>query len=126
MWRFLHVIAILAVMASAGYVYSVKYQTIFAAEEVVKTRHLIAQERAAISILRAEYAHLSRPDRIQTIADSALGMQPMALNQIVKASDIPEKSGKIDSIGQKLESLGLVGDSATPSPGITGATPSLR
>jgi cell division protein FtsL len=126
MWRFLHVFAIIAVMASAGYVYSIKYQTIFAAEEVVKTKHLIAQERGAIAILRAEYAHLSRPDRIETIADSALGMQQLVLGQIVKASDIPFKSGKVDSIGQKLEALGLVGDSATPNSGVTGATPSLR
>jgi cell division protein FtsL len=126
MWRFLHIFAIAAVIASAAYVYSIKYQTIFAQEEVLKTQHLIAKERGAIAILRAEYAHLSRPDRVQQIADSALAMQPLALNQIVKPSDIPEKAGKVDGIGQKLESLGLVGDSATPSSGVTGATPSLR
>jgi cell division protein FtsL len=126
MWRFLHILAIAAVIASAAYVYSIKYQTIFAAEEVLKTQHLIARERGAISVLRAEYAHLSRPDRVQQIADSALGMQPLALNQIVKPSDIPEKAGKVDGIGRKLEALGLVGDSATPSSGVTGATPSLR
>jgi cell division protein FtsL len=126
MWRILHLLAIAAVIGSAAYVYSIKYTTIFAEEEVVKTRHLIARERNAISILRAEYAHLTRPDRIQAIADSVLGMQPLALNQIVKPTDIPEKAGKVDSIGQKLEALGLVGDSATPNSGVTGATPSLR
>ena len=126
MWRFLHVVAIAALIASAAYVYSVKYQTIYASEQIVKTRHRIAKEKDAINLLRAEYAHLVRPDRLQTLADSQLDMQALALNQVVKADDLPVPTPKVDSIGRKLESLGLAGDSATPSAGITGATPSLR
>ena len=44
----------------------------------------------AINVLRAEYAHLIRPDRLQALADKLLDMQPLALNQIVKADDLPE------------------------------------
>ena len=126
MWRFLHVLAIGAVIASAAYVYRVKYQTIYASEQVVKTRHLIAKERDAINILRADYAFLTRPDRLQALADKQLEMQPLALNQIIKADELPEAAAKVDSIGRKLESLGLPGQSATPSAGVTGATPALR
>jgi cell division protein FtsL len=126
MWRFLHLLAICAVIFSAAYVYRVKYQTIYSAEEIVKTRHQIAKEREAINVLRAEYAHLSRPDRIQSIADGSLGMEPLALNQIVNAGELPERAVKIDSIGRKLEALGLIGENATPASGATGATPSLR
>ena len=53
-------------------------------------------------------------------------MQPLALNQIVKADDLPDQAPKVDSIGRKLESLGLLGESATPSAGVTGATPAVR
>ncbi len=81
MWRFLHVLAIAALIASAAYVYGVKYRTIYAAEQAVKTRHLIAKERDAINILRAEYAFLVRPDRLQTLADKQLDMQPLSLHQ---------------------------------------------
>ena len=126
MWRFLHVIAIGALIASAAYVYTVKYRTIYASEQLLKTRHLINKERDAINLLRAEYAHLIRPDRLQDLADKQLDMQPLALNQIVKADDLPERQPKVDSIGRKLESLGLLGQSATPNAGITGATPSAR
>ena len=126
MWRFLHVVAIGALIASAAYVYGVKYQTIYASEQLVKTRHQINKERDAINLLRAEYAHLIRPDRLQDLADKQLDMQPLALNQIVKPDDLPERAPKVDSIGRKLESLGLLGDSATPSTGATGATPSAR
>jgi cell division protein FtsL len=126
MWRFLHVLAIGAVIASAAYVYGVKYQTIYASEQIVKTRHLIAKERDAIKVLRAEYAHLVRPDRLQALADRQLEMQPLALTQIVKADDLPEPAAKVDSIGRKLESMGLPGLPATPSAGVTGATPAVR
>jgi cell division protein FtsL len=125
MWRILHILAIGAVISSAAYVYSVKYQAIYASEQVVKTRHAIAKERDAINVLRAEYAHLIRPDRLQALADKLLDMQPLALNQIAKAGDLPLTAAKVDSIGRKLEALGL-GQSATPSAGVTGATPALR
>jgi cell division protein FtsL len=120
------VIAIGALVASAVYVYSLKYQTIYASEQIVKTRHLIARERDAINILQAEYAFLTRPDRLQALADKQLDMQPLALNQIVKAADLPEPVAKIDSIGRKLEALGFTGETATPNAGATGATPSTR
>ena len=125
MWRILHIVAIGAVIASAAYVYSVKYQAIYASEQVVKTRHAIVKERNAINVLRAEYAHLVRPERLEALADKLLEMQPLALNQIVKAGDLPMPAVKVDSIGRKLESLGL-GQTATPSAGVTGATPALR
>lgn len=126
MWRLLHFVAIGALVASAVYVYSVKYQTIYASEQIVKTRHLIAKERDAINVLHAEYAFLTRPDRLQALADKQLEMQPLSLNQIVKADDLPEPVPKIDSIGRKIEALGFPGPTATPSPGVTGATPSTR
>ena len=126
MWRLLHVLAIGALVASAVYVYSVKYQTIYASEQIVKTRHLIAKERDAINVLHAEYAFLTRPDRLQALADKQLDMQALALHQIVRVDDLPEPVAKVDSIGRKLESLGLPGPPATPNPGVTGAPPSTR
>jgi cell division protein FtsL len=126
MWRFMHVVAIGALVASAVYVYSIKYKTILWSEKIVETRHEVEREQDAINVLRAEYAFLTRPERLQALADKDLGMQPLALNQIVKASDLPEAQPKVDSIGRKIESLGLLGLSSTPSAGVTGATPSTR
>jgi cell division protein FtsL len=126
MWRLLHVFAIGALVASAVYVYSVKYQTIYASEQIVTTRHQIAKERDEINTLRAEYAFLTRPDRLEALADKQLEMQPLSLHQIVRAADLPEPAARIDSIGRKLESLGLPGPTATPNAGVTGATPSTR
>jgi cell division protein FtsL len=123
MWRLLHLFAIAALIGSAIYVYNIKYQTILESEQIVKLRHQINHANDEINVLRAEYAHLARPDRIQELADKLLGMQPLALNQIARPEDIPEKNARVDSIGRQLESLGL---SASPANGAAGASPAMR
>ena len=124
--RLMHGAAIAALIASATYVYGVKYRTIYAHEQMVKTRHLIAKEKDAINLLRAEFAHLARPDRIQELADSKLGMQPLALMQIARVEELPEAQPKVDSIGRTLEQLGFNKDNETPAAVAGGATPSVR
>jgi cell division protein FtsL len=128
-WRLLHAIAIAALIGSAAYVYGVKYRTIYASEQLVKTRHLIAKEKDAINLLRAEYAHLARPDRLQALANSKLGFQPLALSQIATADELPEARPKTDSIGRELELLGFMKDNAAPAVPVAdagGATPPAR
>lgn len=122
MMRFLHIFAIAALIASAGYAYSIKYDTIYYAEQVAKLKSRIQREKDAIAVMRAEWQHLSRPDRLQALAERHLELQPLAVAQIVRFGDLPEPQAKVDSIGRKLEALGLgptpqggTGDARTPS-----------
>lgn len=126
MWRFMHAAAIAALIASAAYVYVVKYRTIYASEQLVKTCHLIDKEKDAISLLRAEFAHLARPDRIQALAASKLGLQPLALSQIATVDELPEAQPKVDSIGRTLELLGFTADNSTPAVTAADLTPPVR
>src|ERR1700729_4303978 len=127
MWRILHAFAIAALIGSAAYVYGVKYRTIYASEQLVKTRHLINKEKDAINLLRAEYAHLARPDRVQTLADSKLGhLEPLALSRIATVNELPDAQPKTDSIGRTLESLGFTADNSTPAVTASVSTPPVR
>lgn len=115
MLRYLNIIAVLALLSSAVYAYSIKYETILTSEQIVKTKHAIEREKNAIVTLRSEWAHLTRPERIQTLADKHLGdMKQMALTQIVKPGELPDKAERVDTIGRKLELLGLSEPTATP------------
>jgi len=125
MWRVLHLVAIAALIGSAAYVYRIKYQTILESEEIVKLKHQINRTHDEINVLHAEYEHLARPDRIQELADKMIGMQPLALNQIARPDEIPDKNVQADNLGRKLESLGL-GLNASPANGAAGASPSTR
>ena len=127
MKKFLNVVAVCGLVASATYVYSIKYNTIFYAERIAKAKQDVGAEEDAISRLRTRWAELARPERVQALATQLLGEGPLALDQIVKASDLPARVATADAIGARIEALGLTMPSTTPgdsAPG--GATPQNR
>ena len=105
MIRLLHLLAITGLIASAGYVYSIKYDTLFYAEEIAKLRTRLNKERDAIAVAKAEWALLTRPDRLQKMVEQHLDMQPVSVNQLARMSDLPVRQPKGDEIGRKLEAL---------------------
>ncbi|MEJ0091987.1 MAG: hypothetical protein WDN46_00640 [Methylocella sp.] len=117
MVRFLNLLAVAALIGSAIYAYSIKYETIFHAERIVKLKHEIKEEQDQIAMLRAEWAHLTRPERIEALADKFLTLQPVSLRQIANADALPSKTARTDAIGDKLEALGLAEPTNTPNEG---------
>jgi len=112
--RLLHFIAITALIASAGYAYSIKYETLFYVEQVAKLKSKVQRERDAIAVLQAEWQYLDRPDRLQAAADQHLDLQPLKIQQLARLSDLPNRPSREDEIGRKLEALGLLEPTATP------------
>src|SRR5919205_3672972 len=99
-------IAICGLIASAGYAYSIKYETLYHAEQVAKLKAQAQKERDAIAVLKAEWHLLNRPDRLQAAAEKHLDLQPLNIQQLARLSDIPNKPPRADEIGRKLEALG--------------------
>ena len=114
MIKLLHVIAIGALVSSALYAYSIKYETTLQAEQLQKLKAKAQRERDAIAVLKAEWQFLNRPERLQALADKHLDLQPLTTAQIVRLSDVPNRGPKVDSIGRKLEDLGLGLPTETP------------
>ena len=114
MIRLLHLLAIAGLIASAGYAYSIKYETLYHAEQVAKLKSRLHKERDAIAVLKAEWAHLNKPDRLQAAVDRHLDLQPMSILQLAQLSDLPNRAPRSDEIGRKLEMLGLLAATSTP------------
>ncbi len=114
MIKLLHVVAIGALVSSALYAYTIKYGTTLEAEQLQKIKSKAQRERDAIAVLKAEWQFLTRPDRLQTLADRHLDLQPFSVTQVVRATDIPNRGPKVDAIGRKLEDLGLGLPTETP------------
>jgi hypothetical protein len=112
--KLLHIIAISILIASAGYAYSIKYDTLYYAEQVAKLKTKLQRERDAIAVLQAEWQYLDRPDRLQAAADQHLDLQPLKIQQLARLSDLPNRPEREDEIGRKLEALGLLEPTATP------------
>lgn len=107
MLRFLNVLAVLALIGSAVYAYSIKYATLYQAERIAKLKHELQSEKDEVALLRTEWSHVAAPVRIEELADRYLGGQVMDLSQIASLSDLPDRPNRGDEIGEKLLGLGL-------------------
>ncbi len=59
MIRLLNAVAVLCLIASAAYAYSIKYETLYHAEQVAKLKGKVQRERDAIAALRAVHARFT-------------------------------------------------------------------
>jgi cell division protein FtsL len=120
MLRLLNIFAIVALVGSAVYAYSIKYQTSYRAEQIAKTKLEIKAESDAIAVLRAEWAYMTRPERLQPLAEKYLpDLKRLEVAQLVPAQSLPQKA-RGDSIGAKLSEISL---SAPATPPATPAAP---
>ncbi len=102
MIRLFNALALIALIASATWAYSVKYETILVAEKLRKREAELQRERDAVTILQAEWHLLNRPQRMQSLAKPEAGMQMISARQVARAADIPhaapDKGDKIDAL----------------------------
>ncbi|WP_349369258.1 hypothetical protein [Salinarimonas sp.] len=125
MIKLLHVAAIAGLIGSAVWAYSIKYETIRQTEELARLEREIEREREMIAVLRAEWAFLNRPDRVEALTDAHLpDVVPFAVEHLARFEDLPDRPPDADEIGAKLQALGLGAPTATPgAPAITGSVP---
>ena len=115
MIRFLNILAAAALIGSAVYAYTIKYQTIYRSDQIAKLTRQIQQERDGLNMQRAEWEHLTRPDRLQPLADKYLtDLEMTRPNQMTTFAQLPERAQRGDEIGKKLEALGLAEPTNTP------------
>ena len=77
MMRLLNICVIVALVLAAAYVYKIKFESTLQAERVAKLRMEIRREHDAIATLRAEWAKLDNPARIQSLARRHLTLKPV-------------------------------------------------
>ncbi len=94
MTRYINALLVFLMVLSAAAVYDMKYEAEIAAENISKKQTEIAQAREDISLLKAEWALLTRPARMRDLLDrhqDILNLTPLSSNHIGTLADIPEK-----------------------------------
>ena len=89
--RLLHLIVVAALVSAAVDVYKIKFESTVQAERVAKLRAEIGRERDTIAALRAQWAQLENPGRIQALAQRHLALKPIDPTQIDSLDRLPER-----------------------------------
>jgi cell division protein FtsL len=119
MMRLLNICIIVALVAAAADVYKIKFDSTRQAQRVAKLRIEIRREQDAIAALRAEWAKLDTPARIQDLARRHLALRPMDPRQLDRLDNLPERPtepiSEPDPIGTMLANPGQVDRAPTGS-----------
>jgi hypothetical protein len=89
--RLLHLIVVASLVIAAVHVYKIKFESTLQAERVAKLGVEIRRERDRIAALRAEWAQLDNPIRIQALAQRHLALKPIDPAQIESLDHLPER-----------------------------------
>lgn len=89
--RLLNIMVIGALILAASFVYKIKFDSTLQAERVAKLRGELRRERDATAILRAEWAKLDTPGRIQGLASRHLALKPIQPMQFDSLDKLPER-----------------------------------
>lgn len=104
----LYIATALAVIGLAFWAYRENYLTQASADRVRGLHGEIADTRARLAVLRAEWAYLNRPDRLQELADlnfTRLGLLPMTAEQFGRVDEVafPAPQLHLPSISSSVE-----------------------
>jgi cell division protein FtsL len=123
--RMLHLLVIGVLVFAAAYVYRIKMESTDRTERVLRLRAQIREQRDAIAVLRAEWARLDAPLRLQGLAERHLPLKPLIATQYDSLKNLPErppsfvKPGDPDPIGAMLQTIDAAADATT----VTGSVP---
>lgn len=84
--RVINCLLVGCVVAFAYVIYELEHETRALDARVAELRQSIRAERDAVAVLRAEWSHLNRPERIEKLARKHLGLEPLKASQFLNAS----------------------------------------
>jgi cell division protein FtsL len=90
--RIIHLLVICALVFAASYVYRIKMESTSRTERVQRLHAQVRAERDAIAALRAEWAKLDSPKRLQGLAERHLKLRPIDGTQYDSFKNLPERS----------------------------------
>ena len=94
MRRSLSVAAILLTGVMSYGLYNMKYEVLRLEGKLSGLQHTLVKDRQAVQVLRAEWAYLNRPGRLQRLSNNHLDLQPVEVGQMTDLDGLPERPQK--------------------------------
>lgn len=83
--------------------FKTKYAVMGLEQQHFQIKKNIQENREAVHVLRAEWAHLNDPSRLQILAQKYLDIAPVGGSQLVSFDDVTSSNGSYDR--QALDNL---------------------
>ena len=119
--RLINILVIAVLILSASFVYKIKFDSTLQAERIGKIRNELRRERDATARLRAEWARLDTPDRIQGLAERHLKLKAIDATQFDTFDALPERP-----IPQPAAADPIATMLAPSAPDTTGSVPAVK
>jgi cell division protein FtsL len=97
--RIVNIAALLLALASAFLLYGLNYDTRMIEGRLQSREREAERARADIAVLRAERAHLARPERIEPLARE-LGLEPLSARHLIPGAGVAAQGITTSSTGQ--------------------------
>ena len=114
MIKLLNSFLVIAVLTSAAALYNLEHTTRGLEREIAKVKRDTQNDVEAIKLLKAEWASLTRPERIQQLAEQNLKLETVHAQQFVTETELASRVPnapiaaddiKTDAIGALLEKM---------------------
>jgi cell division protein FtsL len=91
MHKLFNAVLMVALLVSAYVLYSHEHATRETERQIAKLKAGIADQREAIKVLGAEWGSLTRPDRLQTLAQKHLHLETPTAIQFAREGDLKQR-----------------------------------
>lgn len=81
------ILFVIGVALTVG-LYYVKTRAQTARKQAVKLERQITQEEASLRVLQAEIAYMENPERLKSLSETHLGLQPIIVKDVIQVKDI--------------------------------------
>src|SRR4030088_2928919 len=124
--RIIHLLVVGMLIFAAAYVYRIKMESTSRGERGQRLNAEIREQRDAIAVLRAEWARLDAPLRLQGLAERHLGLKALNATQYDSLKNLPERPpnfarpGAPDPIGTMIQTIDAAADAAAVTGSVRG------
>ena len=110
MFKLFNATLVCTVLISAFFLYSLEHSTRALERNIAKTEKQIVDEHERIKLLNAEWASLTKPDRLQKIAEEQLHLQTVKAQQFITPGEIATKVPQTPPVKLEAQSSDAIGD----------------
>ncbi|MDX2113342.1 MAG: hypothetical protein SFW63_06390 [Alphaproteobacteria bacterium] len=104
---------VLVIMVAALSLYQVKYEVQRVRADIASVTRVLEQEHETLDVVAAEWAYLSRPERIKKLAQKHLAAQNMMVQQVADVEAIafpPRLEASAPAVMAVVPASAVVGD----------------